>query len=229
MSHRGLIASFVGFASLIMLSAGMTARAAMVELDFIGIEGNNSGGVGVYPYNFNFNGGSQTYQLMCDDFTHEIMAPQNWAANVTPVSSLASAATLQFPSIGVEGYLELAYLFGEEVNAYNHGNSDPEGLYNWAAWDLTDPNDPSASDLDAGDNTTVQGYLAAAEVEGPSLTPSDFPNVVIYTPTPSEMNPGGPQEFFGYSTPVVGVPEPATIGLLMGGSLFLLGRRRKAA
>jgi PEP-CTERM motif len=233
-SHRGLIASVVGFASPFILSAGTTARAAMVELDFTGAEGNNSGGVYVYPYNFNFNGGSQTYELMCDDFTHEIMAPQNWAANVTQVSSLtdnASVSGLQFPSAGIQGYLEAAYLFGEEVNAYASSNSDPEGLYNWAVWDLMTGVDESGQPgrLDSGDEATVQGYLTAAEnqySEG-NLTPSDFSNVFIYTPTPGEMTPGGPQEFLGLGTPVVGVPEPTTFALIGFGAVGLLSRRRR--
>ena len=235
MFHRGFAkVSIVAVASfaLVTLFAGMTASAAMVELDFTGPEGNNSGGVYTYPYNFNFNGGSQTYQLMCDDFTHEIMAPQDWEANVIYVSDLngSNVANLQFPSIGVTGYLEVAYLFEEEVNAYSASNSDPEGLYNWAAWDLTDsPNDPSGSHLSAGDETTVQGYLSAVETLGGSLIPSDFSNVIIYTPTPGEMNPGGPQEFLGYGTPVSGIPEPSVLALLGVGSVGLMARRRSRA
>ncbi len=140
----------------------------------------------------------------------------------------SNVANLQFPSIGVTGYLEVAYLFEEEVNAYASSNSDPEGLYNWATWDLTDyPNDPSGSHLDAGDEATVQGYLAAAEAAGPGLTPSEFSNVILYTPTPSEMNPGGPQEFLGFGTPVGGVPEPTTFALVGVGAVGLLSRRRR--
>jgi hypothetical protein len=236
-SHRGSIASIVGFVSLLLLSVGTTAKAAMVELDFAGAAGNNSGGVYVYPYNFNFNGTTTpTVQLMCDDFNHEIMAPQDWEANAISVGDLnnANVENLQFPGIGVEGYLEVAYLFEEEVSA-NATNSDPLGLYNWAAWDLTDsPNDPSGSHLDPSnsdptDEATVQGYLAAAEAAGPGLTPSQFSNVIIYTPTPSEMTPGGPQEFLGTGTPVGGVPEPTTFALLGIGAMGLLGRRRRSA
>ena len=64
------------------------------------------------------------------------------------------------------------------------------------------------------------------EAIGGGLIPAEFSNVVIYTPF--DMSPGGPQEFFGYNTPVSSVPEPASVGLLMGGAMLILGRRRKA-
>jgi hypothetical protein len=223
------IAGLAAFA-FVMTFAGMTARAAMIELDFTGAEGNQSGGVYTYPYNFNFNGGSQTYELMCDDFLHEIIAPQNWQANATYVSGLngANVSSLQFPGIGVTGYLEVADLFEEEYNAWVASNSDPEGLYNWAAWDLTSQSDVSASHLSAGDEATVQGYLGAVETLGndDDLSTSEFSNVIIYTPL--DMSPGGPQEFLGFGTPVDGIPEPTTFALLGIGAVGLLGRRRRS-
>jgi len=204
----------------------MTARAVTVEMNYTGPEGNNSGGVYVYPYNFTFGSSSESYPLMCDDFVHEIMAPQSWDASALYVSGLDSSNVLglNFPGAGVTGYLEAAYLFEEEVNAFNPSNSDPEGLYNWAVWDLLRGSDVSGSHLSSSDESTVQNYLDAAEAEGSSLTPSDFPDVIIYTPF--DMSPGGPQEFMGYGTPVTPLPEPSTIGLLLGGSLMLLKRKR---
>jgi hypothetical protein len=131
---------------------------------------------------------------------------------------------LNFPSAGVEGYLEAGYLFEEEVDAYADSNDDPDGLYNWAVWDLLTNSDVSASNLSSSQETQVQIYLNDAESMGSSFTPSEFSNVVIYTPT--EMDSGGPQEFFGYDTPV---PEPSTFALLGIGAVGLLRRRRSAA
>jgi hypothetical protein len=221
-----VLASF----SFFILSAAMTARASLIPMTFTGAEGNQSGGVYTYPYEFNINSSSQTYPLMCDDYLHEIMAPQSWNANTLDVSNLNATTVLglNYPGAGVTGYLEASYLFVEEATAYVASNSDPEGLYNWAVWDLMTNSDVSGGKLDAGDETTVQGYLAAAEAAGPGLTASDFSNVIIYTPT--DMSPGGPQEFFGYGTPLPSVPEPSTFALLGIGAVGLMGRwRRKAA
>ncbi|MGD0463522.1 MAG: PEP-CTERM sorting domain-containing protein [Tepidisphaeraceae bacterium] len=216
-----LIGSSFAFA---MLFAGMTARAALVEMGYTGPEGNNSGGVYVYPYNFTINSSSETYPLMCDDFVHMISPPESWYAHTLNVPNLnaSNVLHLNYPSAGVTGYLEASYLFQEEVAAYNASNSDPNGYYNWAVWDLLTNSDVS-SVLGAND-ATVQSYLSAAEALGGSLTPSDFPNVVIYAPT--DMSGGGPQEFFGYGTPVTPVPEPSTLALLGIGAAGLLARRR---
>jgi len=230
LSHRGfIVASVIGLASfaLGMLFTGMTASGAVVTMNFTSPEGNQSGGVYVYPYNFTFDSSPTTYQLMCDDFVHEIMAPQTWTASALDAADLtpATVANLQFPSAGVTGYLEAADLFEEENNAYLASNSDPDGFYNWAVWDLMTGVDESAV-LGATDDAIVQGDLSAVEAIGGGLIPAEFSNVVIYTPF--DMSPGGPQEFLGFDTPVSSVPEPASIGVLMAGSMLLLGRRRKA-
>ena len=164
-------------------------------MGFTGTEGNNSGGVYTYPYDFTIDSSSTTYQLMCDDITHMISAPENWTATTLNVSSLnaTNVLGLEFPSAGVTGYLEASFLFAEEVCAYNASNSDPEGLYNWAVWDLLTASDISGAHLSGTDEAQVQTYLNTAEGLGSTLTPSQFNDVVIYTPI--DMSSGGPQEF----------------------------------
>jgi hypothetical protein len=227
MAHRG-IAFVVALAAFVavMLFAGMSASAAIVTMDYTGAEGNNSGGVYVYPYDFTIDSSSSTSELMCDDFTHQISTGDTWTANTLNVSDLnaGNVTQLEFPSAGVTGYLEAAYLFVEEVNAFNASNSDPDGLYNWATWDLLTNSDVS-SVLSPTDEAQVQIDLNAVEALGGTLTPSQFSNVTIYTPT--DMSSTGPQEFMGYNTGNIIVPEPCAFALLGVGAIGLLARRKR--
>jgi len=210
--------------------AAMRASADTVSMYFIGADDNNSGGVYTYPYYFTING-SGTNLLFCTTFTKQISPGQQWTANTLGVGALdaGNVLNLEFPAAGVTGYLEASYLFVEEVNAYNGGNTDPEGFYNWAVWDLLSGSDVSGSKLSAGDEAQVQTYLNAAETLGNdgSLTPSQFSNVTIYTPT--DTSASGPQEFFGQGPELADVPEAGTVTLVGMGLIGLLAfcRRRK--
>lgn len=247
LSHRAVvcIAGLASFAlASILAVSSARAQAMTVTMTYTGAEGNQSGNVFVYPYQFNLNGNSVTVDLMCDDFVHEISPPETWTANVLPVSALNSSnvAYLQFGSITsggaynatVQQYLEAAQLFTDEAAAYTDGNSDPHGLYNWATWDLmtgvdesADP-PPPATALSGSDESQVQSYLNTVETvpEGPDLTPSDFPNVYIFTPidTPTQS----PQEFLGMGNGSMVVPEPATLSVLGVAVFGLLGRRKRS-
>jgi PEP-CTERM motif-containing protein len=210
-----------------ILVAATIARAQTVTMNFISAEGNNSGGVYVFPYDFTINNGTHTNLLMCDTFTREITDGESWGATMLSVASLnvTNVATLEFGASGVTTYLEACYLYQQELSAYNNSNSDPQGLYNWAVWDLFTGTDPSAGALNnPAEEATVQSYLSAAVAlgNGGSLETSEFPGMYIITPTNTDV--GGPQEFFG----VCNVPEPATlalVGLSLGG--LLLFRKRK--
>jgi hypothetical protein len=157
-----------------MLLAGMslTASAQTDTMGFISPQGNNSGKVYVYPYNFTISGSPVSYPLMCDSFNRRISNGENWNATTLNVANLnpGNVTGLEVPSAGIVGYLEASYLFVEEVNAYTDGNSDPEGLYNWAVWDLFTGTDPSGSRLSSSDEITVQGYLSNAEANYGGLT-----------------------------------------------------------
>jgi len=201
----------------VLLATSMAS--ATIAMYYNGPQGNNSGGVYTYPYQFSLNG-QGNYPLLCDSFYNKISPGDQWNANVLLVSNLnpTNVASLEFPGVGVTGYLEASYLFVEEALAYINGNSDPKGLYNWAVWDLFTGQDVSGQNLSQSDENQVQAYLAAALAAGPGLSPSDFPNVVIYTPT--DISPDGPQEFFGYGTPGT-TPEPSSLALLGSGVIGL--------
>lgn len=205
-----------------ILVAATLARAQTVTMNFISADDNNSGGYYTYPYYFTINNGTNVFSLMCDTFTRDITAGESWGATVLSVANLnvSNVGTLEFGSLGVTTYLEACYLYQQELSAYNNSNSDPQGLYNWAVWDLFAQSDESS--VLGAEDTTVQTYLNAAEALGSSLTPSQFPGMYIITPTNTAV--GGPQEFFGVCT----VPEPATLALVAVGLVSVaLIRKRK--
>ena len=138
----------VVWCALGMMMVAMTTNADTVSMNYIGPQGNNSGGIYTYPYNFNIDGSSTIYPLMCDSFDRQVTPGQMWNANTLTVDNLnaTNVLNLEFPSAGVLGYLEASYLFVEEANAYTNSNSDPLGLYNWAVLDLFAGNNPSTSD-----------------------------------------------------------------------------------
>jgi PEP-CTERM motif-containing protein len=215
------------------MCGAMIAGAQTVTMGFIGAEGNQSGGVYTFPYNFTIDGVG-TYQLMCSSYNQHITNGESWVATTLSMASLDTntVLTLEAPSAGVQGYLEAAYLFEEESSAFAT-SSDNEGLYNWAVWDLLTGTDASqtgpGTPLSVSDEAQVQSYIADAQAAGPGLTPSQFADVVIYTPI--DMSETGPQEFFGLDTPVETVPEPGTLTLVGFGVLGMVGvgkaRRKK--
>jgi len=196
-----------------LLVAATMARAQTITMNFISADGNSSGGFYVFPYYFTINSGTHTNALMCDTFTRDITPGESWGATMLSIANLnvSNVGTLEFGSSGVTTYLEACYLYQQELSAYNNSNSDPNGLYNWAVWDLFTGTDPSAGDLNnPTEEATVQSYLSAAVALGNagSLDVSQFPGMYVITPTNTAV--GGPQEFFG----VCNVPEPGTLALV---------------
>jgi hypothetical protein len=210
-----------------MLIGATIVRAQTVTMNFISPDGNSSGGVYVFPYYFTINSGTHTNMLMCDTFTRDITDGESWGATMLSVASLTvgNVGTLEFGSSGVTTYLEACYLYQQELSAFNNSNSDPQGLYNWAVWDLFTGTDPSLAALNSpADETTISNYLSAAVALGNagSLNPSQFPGMYIITPTNTDV--GGPQEFFG----VCSIPEPSALALaaLSLGGLVLIRKRK---
>jgi hypothetical protein len=209
----------------LLLSAGV-AKADVVTMTFIGAEGNNSFGEYVYPYDLQVNN-DPIQQMMCDTFNRNINNGDSWTANRMLLADL-NDTTVQNLFYGANGqgnigatvqmYLAAAYLYNQEVTALANNNSDPQGLYNWATWDLFDPTDVQ-NRLDAGTLAEVQSLISAAQaaVFGKNVGDFDFSNTTyIYTPT-GDVG----QEFFGP------VPEPGTLAMMGTGILGMAGLMRR--
>jgi hypothetical protein len=210
----------------LVFTAGV-AKADIVNVNFVGPEGNNSFGEYVYPYDVQINN-DPVQQMMCDTFNRSISGGDSWTANRMLLANLDDN-TVQSLFYGVNGpgqgnatvqmYLAAAYLYNQEVGALGNNNSDPQGLYNWATWNLFDPTDVQ-NRLDAGSLAVVQGLMndALAAVQGKNAGDFAFSNTTfIYTPT-GEVG----QEFFGP------VPEPGTLALMSTGFLSLAGVIRRS-
>lgn len=214
----------------LLLTLGLSSSLAMadtVNMYFVSADGNYSFGEYVYPYYLQVDGGPTT-NMMCDTLNRTVSPGQSWDATRILVADL-NDTNVQNLFYGPNGeghgtadlntYLAAAYLYNQAVLALANNNSDPQGLNNWAVWNLFDPTDVAAH-LDAPTLATVQGMSAAALAAVFNQQPGnlDFANsVYIYTPTD-----GVGQEFLGPA-----VPEPGTLMMLGSGALGIAGLLRR--
>ena len=156
-------------------------------------------------------------QMVCDDFYHNISDGQSWSANVVNVASLSSTAGLQFASIGLNGYTELAYLVSQ---MFALGNTDPadKSLISQAIWYITSGGSAGTSNVWS---TNAANFLATFGTAG--LT--KFAWLEILTPT--NQSSSGPQEMWAP------VPEGGTAllylllaGVACFGAMFFRSRNQ---
>lgn len=219
----------LGFALVFgVLLAVMPASAGTVPLAFLGPEGGSLGGVNTYPYGFSING-SGDYQLICDTFNREISNGETWTANVMNMSSLTpgNVGNLFFGDVNgggdgaIQYYLASALLFEDARNNPNNASYD-----NWAIWYMLDPNAVTGSSgWGSVDQGKIKDYAQNAITAASQDTPSQFSDVVIYTPTNTGTT--GPQEFLGYDTPGGTTPEPSSLALFGSGVLGIAGMLRR--
>lgn len=222
-------------AGLLLLAVISASADNTAHLYFNGPQGGSLGGIQTYPYGFTINGdnnGGNYYPLICDTFTRGISPGDQWDAYVLNMGNLNSTNVGGLFFGGVNGggsgavqyYMAAALLFEDARN--NSGNAPYD---NWAIWYMFSPSDVTGSSqwgsLSSADQNTIKGDASAAISAAASDQPSQFSNVVIYTPTD-----GVGQEFFGWNTPGA-APEPSSLALFGSGVLGIaavLRRKLKA-
>jgi hypothetical protein len=221
-------------ALIVLLVAFALPAMADTDMTFIGAQGNQSGGVFTYPYNFTV--GSQTdVLLMCDSFMSTVNT-STYSASVIPITAATGGSAYFMASFHMvaDGHIYtpqdaydaagLLYLgaMGEGPLKDYVGISDlSKGLANWAVWSLFDPG-LGAGPTGVTSPFTPDQLVSLESVALGAVKPTNnalLAGVNIYTPTNLTH-----QEFIGGSSPV---PEPSSLMLLGSGMLGLAGAVRR--
>lgn len=203
------IARFVTLAALGSALAASAFAGTTVNLQFNGAV-NSQGGVGTYPYSFTRNG-TENLSLLCDTFSNEIIVGETWQATVHDIYS----APKEY-NVSQQTYNAAAYIFMQILA--DPGDVSFSNRANYAIWGLFE--DLSTNPTYIADNSAVIANNALIAVIG--MTPSDFADIILYTPVDGSQNEGGPpQEFFGL------IPEPSSMALLGTGMLGIAFAGRK--
>jgi len=220
-----------------------------VSMELTGVTGASMGGYYTSPYYAlvgpsGFTSASQftstnsfSTAIFCDDFLTDVSVGNIWQATVTDMSALSGItsplSTLKFDNGSSDtaseqqhAYMAQAWL-AEQILGVNQSTSAGQteaaemSYAMWAIFDFDALSGLTSSEFDAAFDYGLDAYFSTAHD-----TPSDFSNVYIFTPTPT----GASQEYLAVF-PAPGVPEPATLGMLLSGlaGVILGARRRKGA
>jgi PEP-CTERM motif len=213
MRDRRLLA--ISSVLLILLSAE-AAFAGTVSLTFVGVSGQNGGGVYTFPYYFSIDNGPST-TLICDSYDNTINPPTQWTASVNNLRNAGNSGKGYFT--GMQTQYDAAGLIFEAM--LNGTVGTVQG--NWAIWGLFSSNARNNSFYTSSGASNIESqYLTMAQndVKNNSL-PGYLGGMVIYTPVGGVGGRSGPQEFIGVT------PEPTSLALFGSGLAVFGGVLRK--
>lgn len=190
--------------AMLAMCTGTALASSTVNMQLVGVGGNNAGGVYTYPYYFSINGGAPI-ALICDSYDNRVDIGETWKANVVGLLSGKGLFGNQLLDYKAAGLIFKSILNGT-VNV-NVGN--------YAIWGLFSTNAQNSSYFQSsGAGAIEQQYLTLAG----TAPKSAFSGLVLYTPIAGTQSANGiPQEYIGYSP----VPEPGTLTMLGTGMLSL--------
>jgi hypothetical protein len=186
---------------------------------------NEDVATGLYSANVN---GQNTY-IVCDDLYDNVSNNEKWTANVINLSS-SNSGTLFGAAIGVQGYVDMAYLANYMyLNQGSMTKSQFTGI-SLALWDISTTGSSWMTTWDSSQNKFYASLTSAQKWAlswAMSLIPTNQTyqqllgslngTLYIYTPQGAWYQ-GEPQEMFGW-VPGISVPEggSAAMYLLLAG------------
>jgi hypothetical protein len=187
----------VAFFAITLFSLSAFAAPTIVDLTYIGPNGQNNGQYYTDPYYGSLDGGTTVFAMFCDDFGHEASP-----GATNPYYMLNGAGDLSLARFSPLQYAEVFYLVSQFPT-----HTDAWIPLTQAIWDIT-------SNAGYGDPDTL-AWIADAEANHGNVDMSQF---VVFAALDKE---NGPQEF------VAPTPEPTTLFMVGTGLLGIVSAVRK--